>query len=210
MMTFQSLIGPTAAFRHGLIAVLSLLLVACASGSPQEVSEAPPAPRLGDVDVGALTDPDTYELRPGDTLRVTVFQQDNLSDDYKVDAGGNIAFRLIGQIRAAGRTAPEVQEEIRQRLDAEYLVNPRVSAEIAGYRPIFITGQVNRPGRYEYEVGMFIESAVALGGGYTRRAREDVFGIQRRNANGELVTYRAAGDTVVLPGDVIEVYRRVF
>jgi polysaccharide export outer membrane protein len=102
-----------------------------------------------------------------------------------------------------------MEEMIASRLKPEYLLNPQVSVEVINYRPFFIFGEVNKPGSYPYVNGMTIINAVALAGGYTYRARQSKARITRATdpAKGQ---QDATPDTVVLPGDVIEVPERYF
>ncbi len=190
---------------------LTLLALAALSGcAPSEIRNAPIAPAADRADAAAVTLPETYTLRPGDELRISVFGQENLSGDYTIDAGGLLTFPLLGEIRTEGVTVPGLRAFLTERLDRDYLVNPRVSVEITSYRPIFILGEVEDPGRFDFEFGLTVRSAVALGGGFTRRARTDVMGIVRRNEQGGLTTLSATQDSAVLPGDTIEIYRRLF
>ncbi|MBT6830122.1 MAG: polysaccharide export protein, partial [Rhodospirillaceae bacterium] len=81
--------------------------------------------------------------------------------------------------------------------------------EVTNYRPFYIYGQVNKPGSYPYVSGMTVRQAIALAGGYTRRASEEPVSITRTTLD-ELIDIEGYLRTVVLPGDTIEVYRRLF
>ena len=154
-----------------------------------------------------LTD---YRLGPGDKIEITVFGQADLSVEATVSANGDITMPLLGQVKAASLTVFELQELVAQRLNESYVVEPRISIEVLNYRPFFILGEVEKPGKYEYVVGLTVRMAVAVGGGYTRRAREDVMLLVRENKEAETIRYRAFPDTFIFPGDTIEVLRRVF
>jgi polysaccharide biosynthesis/export protein len=71
------------------------------------------------------------------------------------------------------------------------------------YRPIYILGQVARPGRYEYRDGMTVINAVALAGGYTMRAKTSEVTIRRAGC-----TFVAHPDTTIVPDAVITVPER--
>ena len=77
------------------------------------------------------------------------------------------------------------------------------------YRPFFILGEVGRPGSYPYVAGIDVLQAVALGGGFTRRARTSSVKIVRDGKDGR-ITLIASPEDPVLPGDTIEVERRLF
>jgi polysaccharide export outer membrane protein len=152
---------------------------------------------------------DEYRIGAADTLDITVFGHDDLSSEVLVDGSGRISLPLLGQVDAGGKTIAELQAQITEVLDRDFIVEPRVSIEVTNYRPFYILGQVNKPGSYSYVEGMTVRMAVALAGGFTRRARE-----------GSVVVIRA-GDPVrdsidaelddrLFPGDTIEVERRLF
>lgn len=153
--------------------------------------------------------PSQYKLGPGDEVRVTVFGQKDLSGDFTVDGSGMVALPLIGNVEAGGRTLREFEQSIIHLLKPDYLKNPRVSAEVLNYRPFYIIGEVKKPGSYPYVNGMTVVNAVALAGGYTYRARENHILITRAN-DPDRKQIVANHDTVVLPGDVIEVPERFF
>ncbi|MCE2509413.1 MAG: polysaccharide export protein [Alphaproteobacteria bacterium] len=150
-----------------------------------------------------------YYLGPGDKLNVTVFGHADLSGEFEIDSAGFISLPLMGQIEAAGRTVRALQGQLEERLDKEFIVDPRVSIEVRNFRPFFILGQVNKPGSYPYQSGIDIRQAIAIGGGFTRRAKTDAVLLIRRTAEGK-VRYQATLDVPVLPGDTIEVERRLF
>jgi polysaccharide export outer membrane protein len=152
---------------------------------------------------------DQYRLGPGDKVRVTVFGDDQLSGEFQVDANGAIAMPLIGNVDAGGRTTNELAANVVQKLQKDYLKNPKVSVEVIDYRPFYILGEVRNPGSYPYVNGMRVMNAVALAGGFTYRAREGHMKINR-DVDGKMQELDADQATVVLPGDVIEVPERFF
>lgn len=149
-----------------------------------------------------------YRLGPGDRIRVIVFRHEDLSGEFELDGSGAFSMPLIGEVRANGMTARELEQHLEARFADGYLVDPKVSVEILTYRPFYILGEVNRPGAYEYESGMTVLNAVALAGGFTYRAKQDVFLLQRGGANAEPVP--VPGNTRIAPGDVITVQERFF
>jgi polysaccharide export outer membrane protein len=150
-----------------------------------------------------------YALGAGDRVRVIVFGQDSLSNSFTVDSSGQIAMPLIGLVPAAGRTPSQLAREIERRLGAGYIREPRASVEIEAYRPFFILGEVTTAGQYPFVNGMSVETAVAIAGGYTPRARKDVAQITRTQ-DGRTVTAEAPVTMPVRPGDTIFVEERFF
>jgi protein involved in polysaccharide export with SLBB domain len=150
-----------------------------------------------------------YRISPGDKLNIVVFGQEDVSGEFQVDGAGNITMPLLGQVVAAGRSVTQLQSEITLALDRDYIVNPRVSIEVLNYRPFYILGQVNAPGSYPFVSGMDVRQAIAIAGGFTRRARTSSVTVIRESAEGT-VEIDAKPDAPILPGDTIEVERRLF
>ena len=155
-------------------------------------------------------EPADYKLGSGDRVRVTVFGQQDLTGEYLVDGTGTLAFPLVGQIHAGSLTASELAQAIVSKLKPDYLKDPKVSVVVLTYRPFYILGEVKAPGSYAYVSGMTVISAVALAGGFTYRAREGSFYVDRTGRDGTKSRLDAAPDTSVQPGDVITVPERYF
>lgn len=177
---------------------------------PRQV-ETPPAASAQAQAAPPATAPtgEEYRLGPGDKLTVSVFGHPDLSGNFEVSNEGMIAMPLAGQFRAAGRTVRDLTEDVRVALDRDFLVNPRLSIEVANYRPFYILGQVNKPGSYPYVAGLDMRQAVAIAGGFTRRAAHWKVVVTRQGKDGR-ADVELAPDSPVLPGDTIEVPRRLF
>lgn len=91
--------------------------------------------------------------------------------------------------------------------DAQILRDPKVSAEVIGFRPIYVLGEVKKPGQYAYVSGMTVQKAVALAEGYTYRANESSAEITR---GGRKIEVDVTAQTKVLPGDEIRIPERFF
>jgi polysaccharide export outer membrane protein len=191
--------SPTTIQRLGAAVLLCFGLTNCmGTMGSSEVQE------LAQADV-----PQVYRLSPGDKLEINVFGEPDLSGEFDVNQNGNVTYPLLGQVEARGRTVAELRDVIAQQLNARYLVDPKVSVEVLNYRPFFILGEVNNPGSYPFQAGMNVREAVALAGGYTRRAVTSEMILIRPTEDGE-VNLEVQPQTRVLPGDTIEVQRRFF
>jgi polysaccharide export outer membrane protein len=192
--------------RHWAFAiVLALALTACAGGgAPPPQAPAPPAAGAPSAELVSST----YKLGSGDRLKVTVFRHEDLSGEFTLDGAGNFAMPLIGQVEAAGQTTREVEQRIQAKLSDGYLVDPQVAVEVLNYRPFYILGEVKSPGAYPYVNGMTVLNAVALAGGFSYRAYQDEFLLQRGGSNTGSVEVR--GDSALLPGDIVTVQERFF
>ena len=152
---------------------------------------------------------EVYRLDAGDRLRVTVFEQTDLTNTYSVDKAGYIAFSLVGSVPARGRTLKEVEAGIANKLAQGYIRNPDVSVEVDRYRPFFIMGEVGTPGQYTYVPGLTVQNAIAIAGGYTARAQQADVDMTRQ-INGKVMTGRVPITDPILPGDTIYLRERMF
>jgi protein involved in polysaccharide export with SLBB domain len=150
-----------------------------------------------------------YTLGNGDQLRITIFGQPDLSGQFEVDGTGSISMPLIGQVEALGLTTPQLENRIVEMLEGDYVLNPRVSAEVINYRPYYILGEVNRPGEYPYTSGLTVVNAVAAAGGWTYRAKKNIVYIKSVDSHEEQAI-ELTTSTMVQPGDTIRIKDRVF
>ena len=150
-----------------------------------------------------------YHLDAGDKLRVVVYGQEGLTNSYAIDAGGSITMPLIGSVPARGRTPAGLAAAIAARLRNGYIREPSVAVEIEAYRPFFILGEVAAPGQYPYVPNMSVESAVAIAGGFSPRARRDRVTLTHADASGAMRTVVPLG-TALSPGDTVLVGERWF
>ena len=150
-----------------------------------------------------------YRLDAGDKLRVVVYGQEGLSNTYAIDAGGSITMPLIGSVPARGRTTAGLAAAIAAKLRNGYIRDPSVAVEIEAYRPFFILGEVAAPGQYPYVPNMTVESAVAIAGGFSPRARRDDVTLTHADSSGSSRIVVPLG-TAVSPGDTVLVGERWF
>ena len=107
-----------------------------------------------------------YRVMSGDTLRVDVFLSPEHSSEIKVDDAGQITLPAIGRVQVNGLTAEDIENEIRKKLTSlSEISGVRVVVSVIDYRPIFVLGLVNNPGRYPYSARTTVLQALALAGG---------------------------------------------
>jgi len=150
-----------------------------------------------------------YRLDAGDKLRVVVYGQEGLTNIYAIDAGGSITMPLIGAVAARGRTPAGLASAIAAKLRGGYIREPSVAVEIESYRPFFILGEVAAPGQYPYVPNMTVESAVAIAGGFSPRARRDRVTLTHTDASGS-ARFVVPPGTSISPGDTVLVGERWF
>jgi polysaccharide biosynthesis/export protein len=176
-----------------------------AAATPAAYAPAPNAYAAAPVAYATTAHDAPYHLDAGDKLRVVVFGQEGLTNTYAIDAGGSITMPLIGAVPARGRTPAGLAAEISARLRNGYIREPSVAVEIEAYRPFFILGEVAAPGQYPYVPNMSVESAVAIAGGFSPRAKRDSVTLTH-NSGRAMVPL----GTPIGPGDTILVGERWF
>lgn len=152
---------------------------------------------------------DAMRLQAGDNLRVTVFGEEKLSGEFLVDPSGYVSLPLAGTTRAAGLTKMELEKALTKKLKSKYLRDPKVTVDVASFRPIYVLGEVQKPGEYSYRSGLNVMSALAVAGGVTYRASKSRVLIQRSGEK-ELKEHEMDPAVAVLPGDVVRVPERYF
>lgn len=181
---------------------LSLLLGAC-TPPPTQSSGGTRPPDL----------PST--LGAEDVFTVRVYQEEELSGDFRVGPDGTVRYPLIGVVDVAGKTANEVAGLLQAGLADGYLRNPQVSVVVKEFnsRQISVIGEVKQPGRYPFFNGMTIVDAVAEAGGMSERAAMTSVHVTRNRGNEEQfdvpfrdISLGRAPAFGLMPGDIIVVY----
>ena len=196
----------TADSSGGAIGALRAAFAAAPSAAPPPVILAEPVAYAEPV---AVRREGAYHLDAGDKLRVVVYGQEGLTNTYAVSAGGSITMPLIGSVPARGRTTAGLAAEISAKLRAGFIREPSVAVEIEAYRPFFILGEVAAPGQYPYVPNMTVESAVAIAGGFSPRARRDSVTVTHTDASGTARFVVPLG-SLISPGDTVLVSERWF
>lgn len=181
-----------------LLAVLGFgSLAGCASNIPPLAADAFAAP--------------TYRLASSDQLRITVFGEDALSKNYVITSAGDIAFPLLGDIPAAGKSTGQLTQELTAQLGNGYVNDPRINIEVLNYRPFYVLGEVGKSGEFDYKPELTALQAIALAGGFTYRADKNRIFIRRAGSDKEFTYELDTGRAVFIqPGDTIRVGERFF
>jgi protein involved in polysaccharide export with SLBB domain len=191
------------------VAAAGLLGAGCPPRPPSQALEAP-TPIHTDTTMG-----------PGDVFAVRVFNEPDLTNDYRVDSDGSIDYPLIGKVKVEGKRPAQIAAEIRLKLrEGQFLRSPQVSVFVKEYnsKTIQILGQVQKPGRYPYYDNMSVVEALSLAGGFTPLAWRDR-SLLTRIAEGKQITREIKlGDIVngrernlvLKPGDRINIPERPF
>jgi polysaccharide export outer membrane protein len=191
------------AWRARPIVVVALLMSVGACSDGGRVGPSLPASAIGARDLLA------YQLNAGDKVKLTVFGEPDLSGVFEINGLGRISLPLVGDVKAAGLDLNGLRDAIARRLADGYLKNPRVTVEVAGYRPIYVHGEVRSGGEFAYKTGLRLRDVVALAGGYTYRANQN-YVVLSRAGTGQDVQVQLPNDLIVMPGDNIRVPERFF
>jgi len=216
-MAYGQPMGPTAVAvdNSGGGAISAMRNAMAQSPRPVYAAAAAPAPMIVPAPAAYAVAPMPvrhdagYRLDAGDKLRVVVYGQEGLTNTYAIDASGSITMPLIGQVSARGRSPASLAGEITAKLRNGYIREPSVAVEIEAYRPFFILGEVQAPGQYPYVPNMTVESAIAIAGGFSPRARRDSVTITHTEASGA-ARYVVPLGTSLGPGDTVFVGERWF
>lgn len=188
-------------FKYAVLAPACLGLVGCDTLSDHVKPAAYSATAV------AIPKPRTQS---GDKIKLVIYGEDKMSGDYEIDANGMIQVPLIGAVRVAGMTKKEIESAIASRLrTSQILLNPVVTVDVVSSRPIYVMGEVEKPGEYTYRNGLNVLSAVAVAGGFTYRASKSKVLVKRAGEKG-LTEFRLSPDIPVYPGDLVSVPERYF
>src|SRR5262245_39901668 len=127
--------------RLSVSAVVSLSVIAGGCDGPRGSSALQDAPKVA---------PAAYQLAPGDKVKITVFNEPDLSGEFQVNDSGHVALPLAGEVPAVDKTLPEFKGEVIKILRGRYVKNPRVAVEVTNYRPFNVIGEVKNAGQYSY------------------------------------------------------------
>lgn len=191
--------------RDVLVCMLLCLLVANCGGSLMPLSG-------GESAVASVAPEQQSAMLPlaaGDRIRVTVYGEDRISGEYQIDPNGMVSLPLAGTLTAAGRTKPELEAALTEKLKGSYLRNPKVTVDVVTFRPFYVLGEVQKPGEYPFRSGLNVLSAIAIAGGATYRANASKVYIQRFGSTA-LTEYAQSPTVPVMPGDVVRVPERYF
>jgi protein involved in polysaccharide export with SLBB domain len=160
-----------------------------------------------------------YKIAPNDIVIVEVFGEKDLSREFRVTRSGTINYYFLGEVTVAGKTTSQVREELAEKLNKDYLVEPQVTVDVKDYRvrEVFVNGAVNKPGSIILtgEQDLDILGAIARAGGLTVRASEKKIlftrpGVMEKTISLEELKKGAKFNLQLQPGDIIEVSEKLF
>ena len=142
--------------------------VASADGAPPPLSgvgeEQRQTPTMG------------YTLGPGDVLRVSVYDNPDLSQEVTIEADGAFSYPLIGRVQAAGLPVRQLEGLLAQRFAEGYLVSPQVGVTVTQHKSqlVYVIGAVKTPGSYPLQRQTTLLEVLSAAGGPTPEAGSEV------------------------------------
>jgi polysaccharide export outer membrane protein len=189
------------------LAFAALMLVA-SGASAAEREKTPPPP------------PSDYQLSAGDTIRILVFQNPDLTLETRLSEGGTISYPLIGLARLGGLTLDAAERQIAKQLkEGGFVQQPQVTIVLVmkSGSQVSVLGQVNRPGRYPLEsTNMRLTEMLATAGGIASTGDDRVVVTGTRagkvflkevDVPGLFLSHNTVDDIVLAGGDAIYVHR---
>jgi len=158
-----------------------------------------------------------YILRPGDTLDMIVYREQDLNIRSKIGKDGMVQLPLLGEVKLGGLTVRSATALIRGKYNADYLVEPQIYLTVSAYNKTKFTiiGQVNKPGAYEYSESdpLGLLEAIGMAGGFTRIADRGHVVVKRREGdsvrtmkvNAKKLTDSGVEQFLLQSGDVINI-----
>lgn len=139
-------------------------------GKPAAEAARPPARPAADVTANAAPGNNTV-LGVGDVVKITVFQNPDMTTEARISEAGTVTFPLLGTVRVAGLTASQAESAIAEGLKkGGYVVQPQVNVFLLQLRSrqVPVLGQVTKPGKYALEESSTkLTDVLALAGGST-------------------------------------------
>jgi polysaccharide export outer membrane protein len=93
-----------------------------------------------------------------------------LGGDYVVTEEGTLELPVIGSVKIGDLGPNKLAAEIAKRIQAKtgLVDKPDTTVSVVEYPPVYVVGDVAKPGEYKFREGMTILQALALGGGERR------------------------------------------
>ena len=211
-------------FLHAALAATLFLAGAASAAEPPVAGAAPQAVAAGqDMGLpdstsraGEYTGKSEYRIGPQDLLKVSIFMNEELERELRVNATGQISLPLIGVVQAGGKTVLELETEIAEKLGKTYLQNPQVTVFIKEFtsQRVTVEGAVKKAGIYPITGQTSLLQAIALAGGTDSDVADDEAVVVFRTVNGQRMVAKfnlqdvrngAAADPQIYGDDIVVV-----
>lgn len=193
----------------GRALLLVPLLAALAACNSRVATNPSPIP-------AATTATQAYRIEPGDELDIRFFYNPELNEEVMVRPDGSISLPLVGEVRAAGRTPTEVEQNLRDQYSRE-LRQTAITVIVKGFagQRVYVDGEVGTPQMVNIAGNLTAMQAVASAGGFKPSARKGEVLVIRRTGGPKPAVIPVNLDEVISGADtsqdiVLEPYDIVF
>jgi polysaccharide biosynthesis/export protein len=142
-----------------------------------------------------------YVIQPSDVIRLMVFQEPDLTQEFRVPQNGSYHFPLIGAVNLTGKTVEQAEVLLRELYDRDFLVNPQINLLVIEFsqRRVNVLGAVNSPGTVVFppEESMTLLDAISRAGGFSRLGNRRSVTLTRKGPDGDSKQYRINVDEIV-------------
>lgn len=145
-----------------------------------------------------------YRLGAGDQVKITVYNNPDLTTEAELSESGTINFPLVGEVKIGGLSKADAERAISQRLDTGgFIPRAQVNFLVTQYRSqqVSVLGEVNKPGKYPISQSSSLTDLLAAAGGVTSKG-SSVVTITKRDPNGKTVRQEVDISGLFAPGDV--------
>ncbi|SHK25747.1 polysaccharide export outer membrane protein [Rubritalea squalenifaciens DSM 18772] len=152
-----------------------------------------------------------YVLKKDDTVRMTVFQEDELATQAQIGKSGAVSFPLIGNVQLVGLSVKDAEQKVRDLYEKDYLVNAQVNIAVLAYAEkwVIVGGDVRRPGTINMpeEGALDLRGAIAQAGGVAESANTSSIVVRSKDGNVRTLSLDGSGSVVLKHGDSVTVGR---
>ncbi|MCW5603385.1 MAG: polysaccharide export protein EpsE [Burkholderiales bacterium] len=177
--------------RCALVAGFLVCLLAASAVAQLPADAGASSPRTAVVDAPAREAAE-YRLGPGDVVKVTVYNNPDLTTEAEISQTGRISFPLIGEAAIGGLTRREAEQEIAGRLGSGgFVPDAHVNVLISNYRSqqVAVIGEVHKPGKYPISQAASVTDILAAAGGITP-AGSSTITLIRKDGQGQTARYQ--------------------
>src|SRR5688572_3515639 len=147
-----------------------------------------------------------FRLGPGDVVKITVYNNPDLTTEAQITHTGKITFPLVGEVELAGLDKGEAEARLAKLLtDGKFVVKPQVNVLVLQFRSqqVSVLGQVNKPGKIPLDTASTLTDLLALAGGVAPTG-SDVVIVIAREKDGSTRKREVNLDAMILSGNMVE------
>lgn len=163
-------------------------------------SEAPPPAQTERPEAEPVPE---YPLGPGDIVKITVYNNPDLTTEAEISQNGSISFPLVGEVKVGGLSRAQAERAISQSLgNGGFVPNAHVNMLLLQYRSqqVSVIGEVNKPGKYPINQQVTLTDLIAMAGGITQKGGNTVT-IIRKDRNGRTTQHEVDFKSVLSGGN---------